>query len=117
MMKKKIKINFRSHEYMAKDHRLSLYQWLDYVKEMYEGYGYDYKFIGITDMQISIEKTKPSIGSYTEIPLCLRDKTKAFLNIRSSMYNCLRLCITAASYPVTKKASRENKYIDHLVEE
>ena len=35
-------INFRTDEYMTKDHRLDLNQWLDNTRETYEGYGYDY---------------------------------------------------------------------------
>ena len=100
---------------MDKDHRLNLNQWLDHVRETYEGYGYDYEFIGITDMQIKIERTKPSLGSYTELPPDLRDKTKAILNIRSNKFNCLRLCVTAALHPVTEHATREKKYINNLV--
>ena len=102
---------------MAKDHRLNLNQWLDYVKETFEGYGYDYEFIGITDKQVSIEKTKQSLGSYTQLPPGLRDKSKANLNIRSNKYNCLRLCITAALHHITKDATKENKCIDNLVED
>ena len=34
-------INFRTDEYMTKDHRLDLNQWLDNARETYEGYGYD----------------------------------------------------------------------------
>ena len=49
-------LNFRTDEYMDKDHRLNLNQWLDHVRETYEGYGYDYEFIGITDMQKNIRK-------------------------------------------------------------
>ena len=62
---------------MDKDHQLNLNQWLDHVRETDEGYGYDYEFIGITDMQINIEWTKPSLGSYTELPPGLRDKNKS----------------------------------------
>ena len=102
---------------MDRDHRLNLNQWLNHVRETYEGYGYDYEFIGITDIQISIERTKPSLGSYTELTPCLRDKTKAILYIRSNKFNCLRLCITAALHPVTKHATRENKDIANLVED
>ena len=102
---------------MDKDHRLNLNQRLDHVRETYEGYGYDYEFIGITDMQINIERTKPSLGSYTELPSDLRDKTKAILNIRSIKFNCLRLCITAALHPVTEHATREIKYINNLVDD
>ena len=61
--------------------------------------------------------TKPSLGSYTELPSGLRDKTKAILNIRSNKFNCLRLCITAALHPVTEHATRENKYINNLVDD
>ena len=113
---KTININFRTDEYMDKDHRLNL-KWLDQVRETYERYGYDYEFIGITDMQINIERTKPSLGSYTELPPGLRDKTKAILNIRSNKFNCLRLCITAALHPVTEHATREKKYINNLVDD
>ena len=67
-------------------------------------------------MQISIERTKPLLGSYTELPPGLRDKTKAILNIRSNKLNCLRLCITATLHPVTENATREIKYIANLVE-
>ena len=70
-------INFRTDEYMDKDHPLNLNQCLDLVRETYEGYGYDYEFIGITDMQINIQRTKPSLGSYIELPSGLKDKTKA----------------------------------------
>ena len=58
---------------------MNINQWLDHVRV--EGYGYNYEFIGITDMQINIERTKPSLGSYTELPPSLTDKTKAILNI------------------------------------
>ena len=68
-------------------------------------------------MQINIETTKPSLGSYTELPPGLRDKTKAILYIRSNKFNCLRLCITAALHPVTEHATRENKYINNLVDD
>ena len=34
-------INFRTDEYMDKDHRLNLNEWLDHVRETHEGFGYD----------------------------------------------------------------------------
>ena len=43
--------------------------------------GYDYEFIGISDVQLNIERTKPSLGSYTQIPPGLRSKTKAIFLI------------------------------------
>ena len=110
-------IKIRTDEYMTIDHRLDLNQWLDNTRETYEGYGYDYEFLGITDIQLNIERTKPSLGSYIELPPNLRTRTKAILNIKSNKFNWLRLCITAALYPVTQDATRENKYINNLVDD
>ena len=62
---------------MTKDHRLNLNQWLDHVKEIHEGHGYDYDFTGKSDMQLNIERTKTSLGSYTELTPGLRSKLKA----------------------------------------
>ena len=83
----------------------------------YEGYGYDYEFVGITGMQMNIERTKPSLKSYTELQPGLRDKTKTILNIRSIKFNCLQLCFTAALHPVTEHATRRNKDIANLIED
>ena len=102
---------------MTKDHRLDLTQWLNYSRETYEGYGYEYEFIGVTDIQLKIEKTEPSLGSSTKLPPVLRSKTKPILNIGSHKFNCHCLCITAALYPVTEHATRENKYIINLVQD
>ena len=99
---------------MTKDHQLDLNQWLDNTKETYEGYGYDYEFLGITDIQLNIERTKPSLGLYVELPPNLKTRTKAILKNKSNKFNCSRLCITAALYPVTQDATRENKYINNL---
>ena len=114
---KAIKINFRTNEYMTKDHRQNLNQWLDHVRETYQSYGYKYEIIGISDIQLSIEKTKPSLVSYTELPPGLRSKTKAILNIRNTKFNCLRLCITAALFPAADHATRESKYFNNLVDD
>ena len=62
---------------MTKDHRLNLNQWFDHVKETYGGYGYYYRFTGISEVQLNIDRTKPSLGSYTELPPGQRSKTKA----------------------------------------
>ena len=110
-------INFRTNEYMTKDYRLDLNQWLDNTRETDKGYGYDYEFLGKTDIQLNIERTKPSLGLYVEIPPNLRTRTKAILNIKSNKFNCLRLCITAELYTVTQDATRENKYINNLVDD
>ena len=93
---------------MTQDHRLDLNQWLDNSRETYEGYGYDHNFIGTPDTQINRERNKPSLGSFTELPPNVRDKTKAIFNIRRNKYNCLRLCVRTALYPVTEHATREN---------
>ena len=41
-------------------------QWLDFEKEIYEGYGYVFEFFVLRSIQINIEPTKASIGSYTD---------------------------------------------------
>ena len=68
-------------------------------------------------MQLNIERTKPSLGSYTELPPGLRSKTKATLNIRNNKLNCLQLCITAALFPAADHATRESRYINNLVDD
>ena len=114
---KKVNIDFRTKEHMTRGHRLEVNQWLDYSRETYEGYGYDYEIIGKNDIQINTERTRPSLGSLNEVPPGLRDKTKARIIIRSNKYNRLRLCVTAALYTVTDHATKENKYIKNLVED
>ena len=94
---------------MTKDQRLDLNQWLYYSRETYEGNGFEYVFIDVTDKRLSLEKPKPSLLFFTDLSPGLRSRTKAILNIKSNKFNCLRLCITAALYPVTAGASRENK--------
>ena len=56
--------------------------WLDFDKEIYEGYGYDFEFLGIRSIQLNIEPTKASIGSYIDLPADLKN-SKSILNIRS----------------------------------
>ena len=43
-------------------------QWLDFEKEIYEGYGSAFDFLGLRSLQINIEPTKASIGSYIDLP-------------------------------------------------
>ena len=43
-------------------------QWLNFEKEIYEDYGYDIEFLGLRSIQINIEPTKASIGSYIDLP-------------------------------------------------
>ena len=57
-------------------------RWLDFEKEIYEGYGYDIEFLGIRSIQLNIEPTKASIGSYMDLPPDLKN-SKSILNIRS----------------------------------
>ena len=43
-------------------------QLLDFEKKIYEGYGYDFEFLGLRGIQINIEPTKAPIGSYIDLP-------------------------------------------------
>ena len=56
--------------------------------EMYEGYGYGLEFLGLGSIQINIEPTKASIGSYIDLPPDLKN-SKSILNIRNFKCNCL----------------------------
>ena len=42
-------------------------QGLDFEKEISEGYGYDFEFLGKESFQINIEPNKASIGSYIDL--------------------------------------------------
>ena len=66
-------------------------------------------------IQINIEPTKSSIGSYIDLHLDLKN-SKSVLNIRSYKYNCLQLIFTAWLYPAPHHATRESKYVDKLIE-
>ena len=48
-------------------------RWLDFEKEIYEGYGYDFEFLGIRSIQLNIEPTKASIGSCIDLPPDLKN--------------------------------------------
>ena len=88
---------------------------LDFERNIYEGYGYDFEFLGIRSIQLNIEPTKESIGSYIDLPPDLKN-SKSILNIRSYKYNCLQLTITAWLHPAPHHATRESKYVDKLIE-
>ena len=90
-------------------------QWLDFKNEIYEGYGYDFEFLGLKRIQINIEPTKASIGSYINLPPDLKN-SKSILNIRSYKYNCLQPTITAWLHPAIDHAIRESKYVNNLIE-
>ena len=90
-------------------------RWLDNEKETYEGYGYDFEFLGIRSFQLNIEPTKASIGTHIDLPADLKN-SKSILNIRSYKYNCLQLTITAWLHSVIFNATRESKYVDKLIE-
>ena len=49
-------------------------QWLDFETEIYEGYDYDFEFLGLRSVQINIEPTKASIGSYIDLPPISKSK-------------------------------------------
>ena len=90
-------------------------KWLDFEKEIYEGYGYDFEFLGLRSIQINIEPTKASIGSYIDLPCDLRN-SKSILNIGNSKCNCLQLTITAWLNPAMHHATRESKYVNKVIE-
>ena len=90
-------------------------RWLDFEKDIYEGYGYDFEFLGIRSIQLNIEPTKASIGSYIDLPPDLKN-SKSILNIRSYKNNCLQLTITSWLHPAPHHATRESKYVDKLIE-
>ena len=90
-------------------------QWLDFEKEIYGGYGYDFEFFGLRSTQINIEPTKASIGSYIDIHPDLKN-SKPILNIRNSKHNCLQLTITAGLHPAMDHATRKSKYVNNLIE-
>ena len=48
-------------------------QWLDFEKEIYEGYGYDFEFLGLRSIQLYIEPTKASIGTHIDLPADLKN--------------------------------------------
>ena len=87
---------------------------MDFEKEIYEGYGYDSEFLGLRSIQINIEPTKASIGSYIDLPPDLKN-SKSILNIRNPKYNCLQLTITAWLHPAMDHATRESKYQNKLI--
>ena len=83
-------------------------QWLDFEKEIYEGYGYDFGFLGKRSIQLNIEPIKASIGTHIDLPADLKN-SKSIFNIRSYKYNCLQLTITAWLHPVIGNATRDSK--------
>ena len=88
--------------------------WLNFEKETYEGYGYDFEFLGIRSIQLNNEPTIAPIGSHIDLPADLKN-SKSVLNIRSYKYNCLQLTITAWLYPAMHHATRESKYENNLI--
>ena len=91
-------------------------QWLNFEREIYEVYGYDFEFLGLRSIQINIEPTKASIGSYIDLPADLKN-SNTILNIRNSKNNCLQLTITAWLHPTMdprsgfpNHATLESKY-------
>ena len=97
-------------------------QWLNFENEIYEGYDYDFEFLGLRSIRINIEPTKASIGSYIDLTPDLKN-SKSILNIRNSKYNCLQLASTAWLYPAIdprsgflNNAIRESKYVNNLID-
>ena len=97
-------------------------QWLNFEKEINEGYRYDIEFLGLRRIQINIEPTKASICSYIDLLPDLKN-SKSIMNIRNSKYNCLQLAITAWLYPAIdprsgflNNATLETIYVNNLIE-
>ena len=90
-------------------------QWLDFENEIYEGYGYDFEFVGLRSIQLNIEQTKAPIGSYIDLTADLTN-SKSILNIRNYKYNCLQLTITAWLHLAPHHATRQSKYVNNLIE-
>ena len=84
-------------------------QWLIFEKEIYEVYGHDFELLGLRSIQINIEPTKASIGSYIDLPPDLKN-SKSILKVRNSKNNCLQKTITAWLHPTMDHATRESKY-------
>ena len=85
------------------------------MKKIYEGYGSAFDFLGLRSIQINIEPTIASVGSYIDLPPDLKN-SKSILNIRNSKCNCLQLTITAWLHPATHHATREIKYVNKIIE-
>ena len=81
---------------------------LDFEKEICEGYGYDFEFLGLKSFQINIEPTKASVVSYIAFATDLKNSKSKF-NIRNSKYNSLELTINAWLRPAMDHAARESK--------
>ena len=86
-------------------------QLLDLEKEIYEGY--DFEFLEVRSIQLYIEPTKTSTGSYIGLPTDLKN-SKSIINIRKNNYNCLKLSITAWLHPARDHANREIIYVNNL---
>ena len=69
----------------------------------------------INCIQISIEPTKASIGSYIDLPPDLKN-SKSILKIRNYKYNGLQITITAWLHPAMDHAPLESKYVNILIE-
>ena len=50
-------------------------QWRFFEKEINEGYGYEFEFLGEGSIQINIEPTKASVGRYIDLPPDLKNST------------------------------------------
>ena len=85
------------------------------MKKIYEGYGYDFEFLGLRSTQINTEPTKASIGSYKDIPPALIN-SKSMLIILNSKFNCLQLIISAWLNLAMDQATRVSKYVNILIE-
>ena len=90
-------------------------QWLDFEKNIYECYGYDFEFLGLRTVQKNIEPTKASIGIYIDLTPNLKNSNSKLI-ICGYKYKFLQLKITACLHPAMGHATRESKNARNLIE-
>ena len=110
-------INLKTDESLTRSTNRDLKQWLELSKGTFIGQGYNYEFVDVTENQIKIEISKPSLEAATNLPNDLKNKTKAILNLKNNKYKCGRLSIAASLYPVDKNGRSERKYESQLINE
>ena len=75
---------------------------LNLEKDIYEGYGYEFEFLGLRSIQINIEPTKASIGS-SRIKYECKECHEEFRN---------KIALTTHSYSHNRKYLENTEYFD-----
>ena len=83
-------------------------QWLNFEKEIYEGYGYDFEFLGLRSIQINIEPTKASIGSYIDSPPISKTLNQYWIYAIPNITSCNWLLLLGYILPWTTQHARVN---------